>query len=368
MRLHLLALPHTVSDDAHSHCAFTGKVTKLPAMMQRAGYETVHYGVEGAQTAAVEHVTLLTRAEQNLLRGHDGSDPAKFIGDDGNCDTPLYRAFNARLRAALVERATLADLVLLPFGHAHAAALAGLPYTYVESGIGYPILYHGADFKVFESYAWMHYHQGRENRSGRNYEWVVPNYFDVDAWDVSLSPDARTVVYFGRICDMKGLPTVVELAKARPDLHFILCGQGDATPYLTQPNLSYRAPVSGRARSALLGSAMAVVMPTLFTEPFGGVAVEAQLCGTPVLSTSYGAFTETIEDEVTGFRCHTLGDWLAGLERAPELDRAGIAARARRLYGYARVSRMYDRVFQQIADLRTDGWYSRRSAFRRTTA
>jgi glycosyltransferase involved in cell wall biosynthesis len=336
-------------------------------MMVPLGYDVIHYGVEGADTAAQTHVNLMTRAEQTTLRGHDGSDPARFYGADGNVATPLYREFNRRLRVALERHVEPGDLVLLPFGHGHGDAVRGEPWTLVESGIGYPELY-GAPFQIFESYAWMHWHQGRANRNGKNYEWVIPNYFDVDAWDVQLRPDPRTVVYMGRICAEKGLPTLVEIARRRPDLRFVLCGQGDPKPYLVAPNIEYLPPITGRDRSALLGSAAVVLMPTVFTEPFGGVAVEAMLCGSPVLSVGYGAFTETIEDEATGFRCHTMGDWLAALDRAPELDRAYIAARARRLYGYERVGRMYDRAFQAIADLRDEGWYSMRSPFLREAA
>ena len=365
MKLHLLGIPHTVTTEAYSHCAFTAKVLKFATMMEGRGYEIIHYGVEGAQTRADVQVDVLARAEQDDLRGHDGTDAAKFVGDDGNTGSPLYIEFNRRLRRLLVERATLSDLVLLPFGHGHGDAVRGLGLTLVESGIGYPTLYSEARHKVFESYAWMHWHQGRENRQGKHYEWVVPNYFDVDAWDFEPDPPRDTVVYLGRLCDVKGLHTVVAVARARPDLHFILCGQGDPTPYLTAPNISYRPPLVGRERSEYLGRARACIMPSNFSEPFGGVAVEAMLTGTPVLTTTFGAFTETIEDERTGFRCHTLGDFLAGLDRAPELDRAYIAARARRLYGYERVGAMYDRVFQQIADLWGDGWYSHRSAFNR---
>jgi glycosyltransferase involved in cell wall biosynthesis len=368
MKLHLLGLPHTVTDDAHHHCAYTAKVQKLPAMMRPHGYEIIHYGVAGAQTASNEHVDIMTRAEQNGLRGHDGSDHSKFVGDDGDISTPLYKEFNRRLRNALRERVALNDLVLLPFGWGHAQAVHGLPFTLVESGIGYPNLYDGATnvvHRIYESYAWLHYHHGMTQRIGINYEWVIPNYFDVDEWTARPKTTPNTVVYLGRLTPLKGLPTVVEIAHQRPDLHIIICGQGDPTPYLTEPNIEYRAPITGRARSDLLGNAMAVLMPSIYAEPFGGVNVEAQLCGTPMLTTDCGAFTETVEDEVTGFRCHTLGDWLAGLERAPELDRKYIAARARRLYGFERVGKMYDRAFQQINDLVTGaGWYSPRSAFR----
>jgi hypothetical protein len=361
MKLHLLGIPHTITDLEHSHCAFTGKVQKFPAMMRPKGYHIIHYGVEGADTEAQEHINLMSRYEQNMLRGHDGSDKRKFVGDSGDISNPLYQTFNARLRTELLNRVKPEDLVLLPFGWGHADAVKGCGFTLVESGIGYPDLYPEAPHKIYESFAWMHFHQGRENRSGKNYEWVVPNYFDVTQWDFRPTPEKNAVVYFGRICDIKGLPTVVELAKRRKDLNFIICGQGDPTPYLTEPNITYLEPLSGRARSDLLGRAMAVLMPTVFTEPFAGVAVEAMLCGTPVLSVTYGAFTETIEDTVTGFRCHTLGDWLAALVRAPSLDRAYISSRARTLYGFERVGAMYDRVFQQIGDLRGEGWFSTRS-------
>ena len=49
------------------------------------------------------------------------------------------------------------------------------------------------------------------------------------------------------------------------------------------------------------------------------------ICGTPLISVDYGAFTETIVEGVTGFRCNTLGDWVAGIEASKNLDRAKAA-------------------------------------------
>ena len=157
---------------------------------------------------------------------------------------------------------------------------------------------------------------------------------------------------------------VSEIAKARPDLQFKICGQGDPNPYLTAPNIEYVPPIHGRDRSKFLNNAKAVLMPTRYVEPFGGVTVEAELCGTPVLGSSYGSFTETIEHSKTGFQCRTLGDYLAGLE---QIENGNISRQYTRDFAVEhfdmyKLAHKYDAVFQQINDISTDkGWYSKRS-------
>lgn len=88
-------------------------------------------------------------------------------------------------------------------------------------------------------------------------------------------------------------------------------------------------------------------------------------CGTPVLGSSFGAFTETIEHGENGYRCRTLGDWLTGIERieAQELaPRDCIRSAAVNRYSMWNVAARYDAVFRQLGALWTEGWYSRRNA------
>lgn len=363
MRVHLPAIPHTLTSDRFSHCAFTGKVVKMIPMLRAQGVEVVHYGIGDTNPGADHHVMLMDEMTQTDLLGHDHSDTTRFVGTDGHVEHPVYQLFNRRLARELHANVHERDLVAMPFGHGHYAGTREHRGINIETGIGYPVCCE--PFRIYESAAWLHWHAAKEDRGVLDHEWVIPNYFDVTQWALG-DGSGGYVLYFGRIIQSKGLDLVWNLAKARPDLRFILCGQGDATPWLTEPNIKYIPPVHGLSRSMLLGDALALVAPSRFIEPFCGVTVEANLCGTPALTSATGAFRETITPGKNGQRCHTLGDWCAALEWAESLgadDRFGIQHYAQSRYSLEAVGPQYVSVFEQCRDLRSaQGWYSLRSS------
>ena len=136
MRLIRLSGQHTVTTPAASNCDFTGKVQKFPTMMKGLDYEILHYGVEGAVTEADVHIDLMTQDEQTELRGHDGSDPTRFVGNDADVGTPLYKEFNKRLRVQLIANVNKQDIILMPLGWAHGEAVHEQTWLAVESGTG----------------------------------------------------------------------------------------------------------------------------------------------------------------------------------------------------------------------------------------
>ena len=353
MRLHLLGLFHTQTNLKHSHCAFTGKVLRFPKMMHMAGnYEVIEYSNEGSESEADEHVQMLSIEELKKFFKRKNSD---FFGDNAVVGCRGHQIFEERLLPAMQERVEPGDIVCHPFGHAHATLLKEFPNNpHVETGIGYPFLMVGS-FRIFESYAWMHYHQGKEGRNGTNFEWVIPNYFDVTEWAPSYKT-GEYLAFLGRVCQAKGMNTLKAIAEHSP-FPIKVAGQGDITLW-KHPNIEFLGPISGSERSDFLRNARACLMPTEFTEPFGGSGVEAQLCGTPLIAVDYGAFTETIEEGVTGYRCKMLSNWLEAIKLAGYLDRKYIADRARRLYSLERCSKLYDRAFRQISTTSGAGWYS----------
>jgi len=356
MRLHLIGIFHTQATNDYSHCAFTGKALRFPRMMQAQGYDVIEYANEGSKANATEHVQMLTREEfDNCYSRRKHTD---FYGDQAIIGSPAHQLFEGRLITALNNRLGKEDIICHPFGHAHQRLMDEFPHhQHVETGIGYPTLMPNS-FRIFESYAWMHYHQGKEGRNGRNYEWVVPNYFDLDEWEPCYE-QGQYLAFLGRICSGKGMDTIKEIANHSP-WPIVIHGQGDPSPW-SHPNIIYKGPISGRKRSTFLRNARAALMPTNFTEPFGGSGVEAMLCGTPLIAVDYGAFTETIIEGVSGFRCHTLQDWLDAIHNVDRLDRKEIANSARCRYSLEACGKRYDAIFQSINNLWREGWYHLRN-------
>ena len=76
-----------------------------------------------------------------------------------------------------------------------------------------------------------------------------------------------------------------------------------------------------------MGDAVALWAPTLYCEPFGGVVVEAAMCGTPAITSDFGALQEHVIECLTGFTCRILSDFIVVLAaQFADLDRAAFAS------------------------------------------
>ena len=378
IRLHILGLPYTITRDEYSHDAYTGKVQRFSPMMRSRGFEVYHYGVETSKSGATKNFDLMTIDEWNALRIESLQylDPKISLEDAKkklessyvipalmNWSTPLSKEFNRRLKIKLAEnyRGKTSDIVCLPLGKIHDEAIKGLNCVPVESGIGYTGSY--LDFRVFETYAWMSKALGMEKKQPSNYWFVVPNYFDTKEFQLTLRPTPKRIGFLGRICSVKGCGIMVEIAKRFPDIEFILCGSGDPTEFLKVPNIIYKKPIHGAERSDYLGGCVAVLCLSKFLEPFCGVAVESQLCGTPVICSDWGGMAETVEQFKTGFRGRTIADYCYGVQLALDgkFDREYIRNRAVKLFDMYTLAYNYEYLFKSIIEIYSpgkNGWYS----------
>jgi glycosyltransferase involved in cell wall biosynthesis len=373
--IHLIAPFHTITNTAHSHCAFTQKALRFSKMMHLAAapYHVIEYSNEGSESEADEHVVMLTADEYRTFYKPETSSP----GAQANINTPGCTLFKSRLVSAIEQRARMGDLVAHVFGPSlHTAVVQRFPgLIHVETGIGYPWSPMGA-YPIFESEAWRHYQWGRHGNPGGvlptgnialtpSRTWVIPNYFDEEDWPLNVDPE-NSVVFMSRFVVDKGIDMLARVIQAWDRKHpgdglkFVLAGMGDFLGWASSSGFSsteldriaYRGVVTGKDRASLLGSGKAFILPTIFVEPFGGAAVESMLCGTPVLVPSFGAFTETVRHRETGFHCRTVEDYVLGIETACNFsrdDRTAIATETRRRYTLEACAALYDTVFTQLS-------------------
>lgn len=167
---------------------------------------------------------------------------------------------------------------------------------------------------------------------------VIHNGIDISTWQpredasvlsrFNINPDARSVVFVGRITRQKGLPYLLEAVSDLPDdVQIILCAGAADTPEIlaevTQKVEQLQADRSGviwisehlspTDLSVILSHATTFVCPSIY-EPLGIVNLEAMACGIPVVGTATGGIPEVIDDGVTG--------WLVPIEQ--HMDGTGI--------------------------------------------
>lgn len=354
MRLHILGIPHTKTTDEFTTCAFTMKVLNLCKMMHRRGHTVYHYGVEGSNPECTEHISVVSAEEWSKLYSHPGTGyyDLKTDGDYA----PYHAKWAANAKAAMLERMgdPHHDIVCLTWGAAQRTACEGVPQFLVESGIGYK--HSWADYRVYESYAWLHMHLGAADLfSGNKFYWsVIPNAFDLSMFDFSAER-GEDLLYMGRLNDDKGVGLAVHVAK-EVGRRITIVGPGDPKPFLA-PHVDYLPPVGVEGRRKLLSQAHAVLCPTLYVEPFCGTHIEAQLSGAPVITTDWGAFSEGVVHGVTGFRCRTFEQFVWAAKNIEQIQPENCRRWAATNYSIERVSLMYEEFFQSVLNVRTKGFY-----------
>lgn len=190
---------------------------------------------------------------------------------------------------------------------------------------------------------------------------VVPPAIDAEDCRTHSS---REVVLFVNPHPWKGVATVLDLARSRPDVPFALalCWRLDPA-YLRRlrdrcrrlPNVEIRAPTSDRRR--LYGDARLVLMPSVYPEAFGRVAVEAQLSAIPTVAAALGGLPEAVgEGGLLVDRAGGQAAWLEALSSAWDdphaysrlCERAARAGR-RPQFSPAATAQLFERCLESAA-------------------
>ena len=348
MRFHCLGLAHTYTHHDFLSCAHTQKVLKFCKMMHELGHEIIHYGNEGSDVLCSEHVQMLTKAELAEVYGPEHWNNTNIFAYLYN--DPAHLTFNQRATEAVRQRAQPNDFLLCFFGWRQRPIAEGVranKLITVEPGIGYPRTF--AAHRVFESYSKLHEVKGFE-RSEYRPDWtnaVIPNYFDLD--DFEYREDKQDfLLSLSRVIPLKGIQIAIEIAGATKT-KLKIAGFGDIEEIPGERNefVEVIGHVHREQRKELLANAKALIFPTYYMEGFGGVSVEAQLSGTPVVASDWGAVQENINHGKTGYRCRFFDQFVWAVENIHNIKPADCRAWAEQ-YSLERVALMYHEYFESL--------------------
>lgn len=365
MRFHVISLPHTQTNEKYLCCAFTQKVVKFCRMMFHRGHEVFLYSGEDNSTVCTEHISIVSKQEQ-----------MEWFGDHGYCQRgdvlpPLdfdanrihWLSMNGSAVKEINKRKQNGDIICLISNSQRMISDLIPGFLAVEYGVGYEGV-HTCN-RAFESNSWRHHVYGlMKERDGNPSDTVIPNYFDTSEFfgsDGQLPPKGDYYLFIGRMVRRKGIEMAVATTEEMGE-KLILCGQGIIREVesngckglianelvVVGKNIEYAGMAGVRERARLMASAKAVFVPTIYIEPFGGVHAEAMICGTPVICTNWGAFSDTIEHGVTGFLCDTKEDFINAARQSPLLDRELIRKKAVSRFSLEAVAPLYEKWFARL--------------------
>ncbi|MEU6185892.1 glycosyltransferase [Nocardia sp. NPDC047038] len=358
MRFHIVNFPNTETTRHYQPCAYTQKNRRFASMMTELGHEVFLYGGEENDAACAEFVPIVTRAEQSEWFG--GADLYKDpINLTWSPHDVHWQISNERAVTEIARRKGKRDFIGILGGTCQKPIADTFPELMtVEFGIGYSGVF--ANYRVFESYAWMHAVYGSYasvpgvmSARGQFYDAVIPNYYDVADFPFSEDKDGY-FLFIGRMVEAKGIQIAIDTC-TRLGVNLIVAGAGEVPE---ADCVEYVGVVDSTRRGELMSRARAVFVPTLYLEPFGGVHAEAMLCGTPVITTDWGVFTETVQHGVQGFRCRTLREFCDAADAVHKLDYRGIRDYAISKFSTDVVAPQYEAYFERLLTLWGDGWYA----------
>jgi glycosyltransferase involved in cell wall biosynthesis len=162
----------------------------------------------------------------------------------------------------------------------------------------------------------------------------------------------------GRMTWEKGVEEAVDLAR-RVNMPLRIAGKAhedvekETLADVVQPAVDegvavFLGELPPTERDAMIAGARATLMLGAWPEPFGLVAIESMVTGTPVIGRRAGGLTETIRHGETGFLVDDLTEAEVAVAQAADLDRAAVRRYALETFSPDVMVDRYEEVYRRL--------------------
>lgn len=297
MKVHVLVNPRTPTGLMHRTDPFAVHGYKYIKHLSQH-FEVVHYGLPGS-VVDCEHVDINT-------------DPRDIVG------------FNRIAGEEIRKRKSPGDIIACFYGVDNKLACEmNEDCKWVEPSIGYRANGIFAPYRAFTSYAQMHMFYG-ERGMLMNPSWfdeVIPNPFTISEFEYSENKEDY-FLYFGRVVEEKGVHLAIQ-ATEKLGKKLIVAGPGNLKHLgynKTPDHVEVFGVADAEQRKQLMKNAKCLLGLTYYVEPFGNMVIEANLSGTPVITTDWGGFPETVVAGKTGYRVRNFKQLLDAIENIDNIN------------------------------------------------
>lgn len=196
---------------------------------------------------------------------------------------------------------------------------------------------------VFPKYShlnWLSMSMAQRSGMPRHTNWLanIPHGLSKSQFSANYQPEGNYVAYLGRIIEPKGVHLAIAAVKkhnqtAPTPLKLKIAGKHYAghakdgywkeqiEPQIDGHEIEYVGFLeTSEQKQAFLGNATALLVPSIFDEPFGMVSIESLACGTPVIGLDSGAIPEVVVDGKTGLVVSKFYDTENSLDETRTID------------------------------------------------
>ena len=316
MKIHIVGIARNPSTPNIAVDPYARASYWLTTLLHRKGIEVYYYG---HKSSTIECTQKFEIVDDNFLKQY-------FITEFTNTQwvdsQEAQDIFTEQSYKALLPNIKQGDIIACMWSPQipHLKELQQYGVKVVDAHIGH-LSYLGADYNVFTSTANQHFIYGKFNLDqGRWYDTVIPPICDsIGEFEYDEEKEGY-ILYIARLIDSKGIHIFLDIAKHFSNKKFIIAGQGDISNFNLPPNVQYVGYAHLEDRKKLLSKASAVISATYYIEPFGLTTIEANLSGTPVITTPWGGYADNVVEGVTGFKCSNFSDFINAINNLDQID------------------------------------------------
>ena len=148
------------------------------------------------------------------------------------------------------------------------------------------------------------------------------------------------------IATAAGLPLKVAAKVDEADQHY---WRSVIEPMIrANPRVEFIGEVDDAGKQRLLASALALLFPIDWPEPFGLVMIEANACGTPVIAWRQGSTPEIIEPGRNGVLVESIEAAVEAVHGLERLDRRQVRVCFEQRFSVARQAADYERLYRRL--------------------